>query len=611
MAEPAPISVLKGANRSERRKKPRKSAISLSLVTVEMDTNGFGLMLDVSEDGASIQVMSRVEPASLIPIAFKLPEMESRIEGNALVAWYDGEGRTGVRFQDLKADGRENLKQWITSLPESFSETSLAGVPVDADIREQLQAIQAQMASAHLDVEAVLQLLLERIAELTRCNGAAIALGESDQMVCRASTGLAPDVGVVIGSGSVLTAECLRTGKIVRCDDTELDVRVDEEICRELSLRSAAIVPIYFQGRMRGVLEVFSPIPNAFDDQHVRLLQHFADFTAENAYGAKESPVTLIPEPPKAAEPVAAKPAEPTPVKTESGNGSSAVTQQVPPPKFASVTDIQLFPSTDSVDLEEEKSARSRLRIFAVAAIVILVAAIGSLGWWYGRSSAVNTTPATTTQQIVPPTPVSPQPAASSTPATSERANEPKPAESQPSQQSQPTQQVVSSEPSRSLIAADVVKSPKAAVVLADPTTPLVLATTRERVPKAPEITAEAPAINAASNASLREITLPVETTSQPKLIPQGVVTGGTLIHRVEPEYPSFAKQQRVQGEVALSARVLKDGTVSNIKRIRGNPILGPSAIAAVRQWRYEPYRLNGQLQDVDITITVQFRLRP
>jgi len=90
--------------------------------------------------------------------------------------------------------------------------------------------------------------------------------------------------------------------------------------------------------------------------------------------------------------------------------------------------------------------------------------------------------------------------------------------------------------------------------------------------------------------------------------ISQGV-TKGLLIHRVEPTYPMLAKQARVQGEVVLSAIINTNGEIQNLQLVSGHPMLVPEAIAAVRQWRYKPYLLNGQPVEVETTITVIFSL--
>jgi protein TonB len=90
--------------------------------------------------------------------------------------------------------------------------------------------------------------------------------------------------------------------------------------------------------------------------------------------------------------------------------------------------------------------------------------------------------------------------------------------------------------------------------------------------------------------------------------ISQGV-TKGLLIHREEPAYPPLARAARVQGEVVLSAIISTNGTIENLQLVSGHPMLVPNAIAAVKQWRYKPYLLNGQPVEVETTITVIFTL--
>lgn len=90
--------------------------------------------------------------------------------------------------------------------------------------------------------------------------------------------------------------------------------------------------------------------------------------------------------------------------------------------------------------------------------------------------------------------------------------------------------------------------------------------------------------------------------------ISQGV-TRGLLIHKEEPAYPTLARSARVQGEVVLSAIISVNGTIENLSLVSGHPMLVPNAIAAVKQWRYKPYLLNGQPVEVETTITVIFTL--
>jgi protein TonB len=83
----------------------------------------------------------------------------------------------------------------------------------------------------------------------------------------------------------------------------------------------------------------------------------------------------------------------------------------------------------------------------------------------------------------------------------------------------------------------------------------------------------------------------------------------GNLIHRVQPDYPPLARQARIQGAVVLQAVISRDGTIENLQVLSGHPMLVPSALAAVRQWRYRPYFLNGEPVEVETQVTVNFVL--
>ena len=58
-----------------------------------------------------------------------------------------------------------------------------------------------------------------------------------------------------------------------------------------------------------------------------------------------------------------------------------------------------------------------------------------------------------------------------------------------------------------------------------------------------------------------------------------------------------------------LSAVIDGNGQIQNLQLVSGHPMLVPAAIAAVKQWRYKPYLLNGQPVEVETTITVIFTL--
>jgi protein TonB len=83
------------------------------------------------------------------------------------------------------------------------------------------------------------------------------------------------------------------------------------------------------------------------------------------------------------------------------------------------------------------------------------------------------------------------------------------------------------------------------------------------------------------------------------------------LVHTVNPVYPSEALGQKLHGAVVLQALVGRDGSVEDLKIVRGNFILSRAAIAAVKQWRFQPYTLNGHAAATQTVITINFIYPP
>ena len=79
------------------------------------------------------------------------------------------------------------------------------------------------------------------------------------------------------------------------------------------------------------------------------------------------------------------------------------------------------------------------------------------------------------------------------------------------------------------------------------------------------------------------------------------------LIHTIDPVYPPEAMSQKLHGPVVLQALIGRDGSVEELKIVRGYFILGRAAIAAVKQWRFQPYSSGGHSASTQTTITISF----
>jgi putative methionine-R-sulfoxide reductase with GAF domain len=125
-----------------------------------------------------------------------------------------------------------------------------------------------------IDLEPAISVIAERAQALTGATGAAIALRHGDEIICRARTGrTAPDLGVRLQTDSGISADCVRTGEIVLCNDAERNPSVDLASCRRLGARSILAAPLRHFRRTLGVFEVLSGAPHAFDHRDVATMQ--------------------------------------------------------------------------------------------------------------------------------------------------------------------------------------------------------------------------------------------------------------------------------------------------------------------------------------------------
>jgi protein TonB len=89
-----------------------------------------------------------------------------------------------------------------------------------------------------------------------------------------------------------------------------------------------------------------------------------------------------------------------------------------------------------------------------------------------------------------------------------------------------------------------------------------------------------------------------------------GGIQAPRKIRDVKPMYPQAALVHRARGTVILDATIGTDGSVEQILVLHSVPLLDQAAIDAVRQWEYEPSRLNGAPVAVIMTIFVQFAVQ-
>jgi N-acetylmuramoyl-L-alanine amidase len=316
----------------------------------------------------------------------------------------------------------------------------------DVDTLSAVLEAQSQLAAAHLDLEQSLEFIADGARRLTGAGGAAIALRQGQKVVCRGRSGLiAPDLGACLNPESGISGECLRSGEVQLCDDTERDSRVDVWVCRNLGMRSIVAVPLRRQEDVLGLIEIFSGWAGVFSERDVRALKLLGGLVIEALWSHEIHQQQAVPSPPDtpmeapplpaaealaadldhiletAAAPAVFEPALSAPeieqllasleVPTPAAAGTAPVLAEAPAISLEAET-----PAPEFAILAESRPPGRRLAIVAVALIVL--AAAGAVLWRRGSLQRfLHRTPApavsTTVAQLprpVPPT-AAPSPA--------------------------------------------------------------------------------------------------------------------------------------------------------------------------------------------------------
>ena len=582
----APAATTQALFGTDDRRTRRKLVGEAALITVEMYPAGFGLLLNVSETGIGVNTLKTLTPTQEVQVSFLAPGSPHRIEAVGEVRWAS-ESHAGLRLKQIDQSAAAALRELVASLPETKSVGSPRLQRREFPHRDdQLRSIERHLGNEQLTVDAALHFIATRMLDLTQASGAAIALGDQGQTVCRASAGLAPDKGISISSDSGLTGECIRTKETIYCEDTEIDTRVDREVCRELNLRCSLMVPVFNQHKLAGVLEAFSPAPAAFADDQRWLVNRLAELTARIAFGSVAPKQPLSPSVPVLNAPVPVDP-RPSPIEPPRRAMKTEIAIEAP---LAPIAPALTPPKQQPISLDSGSTSRTKKYFYSVA-LAVLVIVILLLPFWRRVAK-----PAVSENRVAPDVPAI-QPSITTAAPTSVVTPEP----TTEAPVSAPAKTVRSTKTAKSQ-SQHLGDSPKEDVV-----STMILPQAHSVQEEDPPVSA--PSITVAANSSLPTLDVPVERPAMPNLQKTAVLTGGRLIRQVKPRYPEMRLQQGVEGDVTLVAHIAKDGRVTHVRMIKGDAMLGAAAAEAVRQWRYEPFKRGNEPQEIDTTILLQFRI--
>jgi TonB family protein len=440
-------------------------------------------------------------------------------------------------------------------------------------------AIREQITSGAHSPEEIFGAIAVVAQALISAAGAAVAIRCGSEAVCVGRSGeTAPEIGARLSLDSGISGACLRTGQILRCDDTQTDERVDAEVCLRMGIRSIVALPLRHDGKTIGILEAFSMYAYVFAEKDMQNLAGLAEL-AEMQYARMAAAEEAVAAPKNAA----------TPAEAVTVAADMLLTQESTLSRLRSVF--------------EPRRERPYWRVGAALGVLVFAVTV----WLVMRS------PDSEPVQELQPPQAEVEPAAATLPMTeaiTTRVSRPaikktaevkytKPSPSKPTKDAGYVEDVVV----RDLRGPSQKPSDSSEATTDERTSSPASNASNDSPVEAPQIVASTTSAGVLDNLLSGSGSVPRMALA----VSQGV-TRGALVRKVSPAYPAQARSMRLEGAVVLTAVVNETGVVQDVKVVSGHPVLARAAVEAVRQWRYQPSLLNGKAVKVDNQITVNFK---
>ena len=403
----------------------------------------------------------------------------------------------------------------------------------------------AARAPSTREFEALLNEIAQQALLTTRATGAAIALAQDGEMVCRASTGgHAPDLGVQLDTASGLSGACVQTQRVQICNDTESDPRVDVDACQALGVRSILVAPLLREKTLVGVVELFSPVVRSFGERDIQTLEACARRILDAMDKGKAADEMVKTEEPKMV----------APIKVD------------PPPSL-------LAEGPAHVEPPRRHDFVTTVLTGLVIGLAILLGSL--LGMRMSRQRAGKTM-----DRGVASSPVRGR-SGTAAQATDGAAK------------------VVGADAAQ--LASGRIVSPVNKKETSQDQSGGLIVYQNDRV------VFQLPPSKGKSAENSESAQVAVNSAGLEQLSPEAA--GQLLASRVEPQYPAEALAAHIQGAVGVRLTVDRTGAVQRARVYSGPPELAQAAVDAVKQWRFRPYSPNGTAESFQTTATIDFRL--
>lgn len=222
--------------------------------------------------------------------------------------WLDGNGGMLARTSAtaiflILIVSRTATQLYHSERRRSESESAKAGFIADISARKKMElesklhnahlaaiiSTQYEIATVGMDLDKVLELAVSRARTLLQAEGTIIEMMDGDELHYRSASGSAAEhLGLRLKINSSFSGLCLRERRLLMCDDTENDPRVNAEACRKVGVASMIVAPLMKGNQVVGVFKAYSSKKNAFNESQTNTLQLLVGLITEALSRAQE-----------------------------------------------------------------------------------------------------------------------------------------------------------------------------------------------------------------------------------------------------------------------------------------------------------------------------------
>ena len=126
----------------DKRKKGRAAVHAHATIDYANVEREQATLVDLAEDGMSVQFGKKLPPVNKVYFQFKLPGQKSNIRLSGQVMWQDWKGRAGIKFADVPKASRALLTEFLAvTLPKASPRAAFPEVTVEMEESLQVSAV--------------------------------------------------------------------------------------------------------------------------------------------------------------------------------------------------------------------------------------------------------------------------------------------------------------------------------------------------------------------------------------------------------------------------------------------------------------------------------------